>query len=70
MGYGVVDRKRRLFGTIDVAGDLEHVKGMGAVACPPTGDGIYSAGEEKEESKDGHRRAKKEEPERELPMTV
>lgn len=70
MGYGVVDRRRRLSGTIDVAGDLEHVKGMGAVARPPTGDGIYGAGEEKEESKDGHRRAKKEEPEGELPTTA
>jgi hypothetical protein len=70
LGYGVVDRERRLSGTIDVAGDLEHVKGMGAVAHPPTGGRIYSAGEEKEESQDGHRRAKKEEPEGELPTTA
>jgi hypothetical protein len=70
LGYGVVDRQRRLFGTINVFGDLEHVKGMGAVARPPIGDGIYGAGEEKEESQDGRRRAKKEEPEGELPTTV
>jgi len=36
----------------------------------PTGDGIYGAGGEKEESQDGHRRAKKEEPEGELPTTA
>jgi hypothetical protein len=43
---------------------------MGAIARPPSGGGIYGAGEEKEEGKDGHRRAKNEEPEGEMPAAV
>jgi hypothetical protein len=53
--------------TTDVTSHFKHAEGVGAVACPPTGDGIHCAGEEKEESEDGHRHAKEEEPEREMP---
>ena len=56
--------------TTDVASNFEHAQGMGAVACPPTRDGIHCASEEKEESEDGHGHAKKEEPEREMPAPV
>jgi hypothetical protein len=56
--------------TIDVASDPKHAEGRGVVAWTPTREGTYGAGEEKQESKDGHSHAKEEEPEREMPATV